>query len=1153
MVMIRTNYSRLAVVALSLIAFSLFIADLGLRIFSPSDGVRLRLSYPWQSDGVVLSTFQEGASGLQEGDVVVAVDGHSLEDLVRSLFDFGIERPEWRVGQIVDYRVKRGGELLEIPIRLGNYPVSAAYGQVWGTIFTVLSIFLIAVFVFVKRPSDPSAQVLLLAGACVLGGLTWSLGLDVSGIVNKNGFWLNAVLTRVVGILGWVAFVHFALVFPKPQPILSRRRWFLPVLYGLPYLLIGSYSLMVRDQASSALEWIGRIDTALSPLELVFSLTFLIAMVWSFRSARDPIGRHQVRWISYAFIAMVILYVFLMAIPEMISGAPLVDYNALGPMSLIIMISFAFAILRYRLFDIDLIINRTLVYGPLTAGVVGLYVVIVAVSGAVLLTSSNLIGLLLATLLMVLIVKPIHSYLQRGADRLMPVEIHGLAESLASDIPRQNESHRKQAEREGNRGAGTTALPPMPVEKRWSVRVVWHLAIIAATGLFIASIPGYVPLFTKGFIEPRFVANPSPLVTALNVAGGLISIATVLLCLFLATMLYRHSNNGRMALILSFYLMVYGLVMAGPVELLGFYLPGFDLIAQVAVMPLIFPLSFTILALLPDGHFVPRWNKWVVLGSFVFLPLALAINPALTRMSRSLSNSLILILAVMTFLLAVGVSISLLHGQIYRYRNVSTHQQKQQIKWVAYGFGLFFAIQMLTGITWVLSFSLPPTTPFPLWMAAVSVVWFLSIAIIPTSLSIAVMRYQLWDIDIIINRTLVYGGLSVVIVGLYALLVGGLGTLFQVQGNLLIALLATGLVAVLFQPLRARLQRGVNRLVFGERDDPLAALSSLGRQLETATTPEEVLPTLVRTIARTLKLPYVAISLRKNGEIETVAEFGKPVIEVISLPLAYQGERVGQLLVTPRSPSEPFSTTEMQLLSNIARQAGAAAHAVRLTADLQRSREHLVTTREEERRRLRRDLHDGLGPTLAGQTLKLDAALDLVEKDPAAARSLLLDMKSQTQDTVTRIRRLVYDLRPPALDDLGLAGALQAHIYQMEGATNGLRISLDIPDGDLPPLAAAVEVAAYRIAQEGLTNIVRHAQAKECQLRLSLLGGDIQALHLEIIDDGIGLPRQHRPGVGMNSMHERAAELGGTCVIEPGTSGGTRVLACLPIRHLRLS
>jgi signal transduction histidine kinase len=561
-----------------------------------------------------------------------------------------------------------------------------------------------------------------------------------------------------------------------------------------------------------------------------------------------------------------------------------------------------------------------------------------------------------------------------------------------------------------------------------------------------------------------------------------------------------------------------------------------------------YPASCFLFLLFPDGRFEPEWSRWVAVASLITAPVMVALN--FLVWTDSAAHPLAMGIGS---LLPLVVLSGVLYAQYYRYRYIASAQQRQQIKWFVYGLGIMFIIIFSSAIPYFWSLTLPEGTPFPIWGAVSVALYFLSFAVLPVSLTIAVMCHRLYDIDIIINRTLVYGGLSLLIVALYALVVGGLGTLFQIQGNLLIALLATGLVAVLFQPLRARLQRSVNRLIFGERDDPLAALSSLGRQLETAMAPEEVLPTLVQTIANTLKLPYVAITLRKNGQVETVAEFGKPVIEVITLPLAYQGERVGQLLVTLRSAGEPFSTAEMQLLSNIARQAGAAVHAVRLTADLQRSREHLVTTREEERRRLRRDLHDGLGPTLAGQTLKLDAALDLVEKDPSAARLLLLDLKGQTQDTVTRIRRLVYDLRPPALDDLGLAGALQAHVYQMEGATNGLRISINVPDGGLPPLAAAVEVAAYRIAQEGLTNTVRHAQAKECQLRLSLSEGGVRALHLEIIDDGIGLPRQHRPGVGMNSMRERAAELGGTCVIEPGPGGGTRVLACLPLRNLRIS
>ena len=237
---------------------------------------------------------------------------------------------------------------------------------------------------------------------------------------------------------------------------------------------------------------------------------------------------------------------------------------------------------------------------------------------------------------------------------------------------------------------------------------------------------------------------------------------------------------------------------------------------------------------------------------------------------------------------------------------------------------------------------------------------------------------------------------------------------------------------------------------------------------------------------------------------------------------------------------ETFSPSDHRLLADLARQAGVAAHAVRLTAELQRARERLVAAREEERRRLRRDLHDGLGPQLASQTLTLSAARKLLRRDPDAAETLLADATAHAQSAITDIRRLVYALRPPALDDLGLVAALREQAAQYQAS--GVRIAIDAPER-LPSLPAAVEVACYRIAQEALTNVVRHAEARTCRVALAV--GD--ALCLEVRDDGRGLPPNHCAGVGLTSMRERAEELGGSCTIEPAPGGGTCVRARLPL------
>ena len=369
------------------------------------------------------------------------------------------------------------------------------------------------------------------------------------------------------------------------------------------------------------------------------------------------------------------------------------------------------------------------------------------------------------------------------------------------------------------------------------------------------------------------------------------------------------------------------------------------------------------------------------------------------------------------------------------------------------------------------------------------------------------------------------------------------------QGSLIASLFATGLAAVLFAPLRHRLQRAVNRLMYGERADPCAVLSRLGSRLESTPAHDAVLPAVARTVKEALKLPYTEIQLRRDGGFETAAAVGEPGENPLRLPLVYGGETVGRLVLGPRAGEGGFGDAERGLLEDLAHQIGASAHgalmteeALRLSADLQRSRERLVAAREEERRRLRRDLHDGLGPQLAGLTMTAEAAMDLVSTDPERAKELLGDLTERAQAAVSDVRRLVYALRPPALDALGLLGALRAHAdHHNDG---GVRVTVEAPES-LPSLPAAVEVAAYRIALEAVNNAERHAAARTCVVRVAL-DEAAAALHLEVTDDGRGIKEDRSTGVGLSSMRERAAELGGWCTVEAPASGGTRVRAYLP-------
>ncbi|MEV5742398.1 sensor histidine kinase [Microbispora rosea] len=485
--------------------------------------------------------------------------------------------------------------------------------------------------------------------------------------------------------------------------------------------------------------------------------------------------------------------------------------------------------------------------------------------------------------------------------------------------------------------------------------------------------------------------------------------------------------------------------------------------------------------------------------------------------------------------------------------------ERVQLKWLGYAAGLaglIVAGRVAAGLSDGDPRSIWPITS-PFW----EVMGTFAACLLPAAAAVAVLRHGLFDIDLVINRTLVYVLLSACVFGGYVLVVTYLGAVFRAADGLPVSVTAAGVVALVFAPLRERLQRAVNLVMYGRRDDPYAALALLGRRLEEAAEPGAVLAAAARSVAEALRLPHVAVEVA-GGPTHA---YGVASPGALRLPLVHRGEPVGDLVLSPRLGETGLGARDRRVLADLARQTGIAVHAVRLSADLQRSRERLVTAREEERRRLRRDLHDGLGPTLAALTMRAEAVQDMLRdtlRDPAQdtaqgmgrdpdALAMLEEIMTDARTAMADVRTLVEGLRPPALDTLGLAGAIRSHAARLPG----VEIDVEI-DGSLPALPAAVEVAAYRIAAEALANARRHAGAGRVRVRLGMTGGaHAGALEVEVADEG-GRPHADREphadgggsGVGTASMRERAAELGGTCVIGPRPGGGTRVLARLPAR-----
>ncbi len=444
-----------------------------------------------------------------------------------------------------------------------------------------------------------------------------------------------------------------------------------------------------------------------------------------------------------------------------------------------------------------------------------------------------------------------------------------------------------------------------------------------------------------------------------------------------------------------------------------------------------------------------------------------------------------------------------------------------------------------------------PVVVIPTAFGAGAPQWYFSLSVLPlpVAVAVAILTGGLFDLATVANRSLVWATLSATIVAIYALVVAGAGSLVGHPGDRRLPWLAAGVVAISFVPVRDLLQGAVNRLTYGRWREPYGVLAALGQRVEAAADGERLLGEVVTELRTGLGFAEVAL-LDAHGTVVA----GQLPAQPVTVPLTAYGRPVGALCYA--QPGTPLRPTDHRLLDDLGAQLGGLLHAHALTADLVRARERLVLAREEERRRLRRDLHDGLGPALAGLMLKADTAHALVHADPDAAADRLVGLRTDLQNTVLDVRRLVEGLRPPALDELGLGPAIRQAVQRLGSAgpdTAGDRrvpeFRIDIAE-PLPPVPAAVEVALYRIITEAVTNTVRHARASHCTVSVTPVGA---ALVARIADDGPaadtgkvnGASHSTGAGHGMATMRERAEELGGTLRIE--RSGGTAIIATLPV------